>query len=92
MQSWIFPNSTPITASFPICLASPAMTHLTLKSHQQAALDALGAFARAAPMKRPALATSRGRFFPDFVAGLMDGRVAVLKFKSAQLDRALASP
>ena len=32
------------------------MTALTLKSYQQAALDALGAFARAAQMKGPALA------------------------------------
>ena len=32
------------------------MTSLTLKSYQQAALNALGAFARAAQMKGPALA------------------------------------
>ena len=32
-----------------------------------------------------ALPTSKGRFFPDFVAELMDGRVAVLGFKGAHL-------
>ncbi len=32
-----------------------------------------------------ALPTSRGRFFPDFVAELRDGRVAVLEFKGAHL-------
>jgi type III restriction enzyme len=32
-----------------------------------------------------ALPTSKGRFFPDFVAELMDGRVAVLEFKGAHL-------
>jgi type III restriction enzyme len=32
-----------------------------------------------------ALPTSRGRFFPDFVAELLDGRVAVLEFKGAHL-------
>ena len=32
-----------------------------------------------------ALATSRGRFFPDFVAELMDGRVAVVEYKGAHL-------
>ena len=33
-----------------------------------------------------ALPTSRGRFFPDFVAELLDGRVAVLEFKGAHLQ------
>ncbi|MDB5889210.1 MAG: type restriction endonuclease subunit, partial [Polaromonas sp.] len=32
-----------------------------------------------------ALATSRGRFFPDFVAELMDGRIAVVEYKGAHL-------
>lgn len=32
-----------------------------------------------------ALATSRGRFFPDFVAELLDGRVAVVEYKGAHL-------
>ena len=32
-----------------------------------------------------ALATSRGRFYPDFVAELMDGRVAVIEYKGAHL-------
>ncbi len=32
-----------------------------------------------------ALATSRGRFFPDFVAELTDGRVAVVEYKGAHL-------
>jgi len=32
-----------------------------------------------------ALATSRGRFFPDFVAELNDGRVAVVEYKGAHL-------
>jgi type III restriction enzyme len=32
-----------------------------------------------------ALPTSRGRFFPDFVAELADGRIAVLEFKGAHL-------
>jgi type III restriction enzyme len=32
-----------------------------------------------------ALPTSRGRFFPDFVAELVDGRIAVLEFKGAHL-------
>ena len=32
-----------------------------------------------------ALATSRGRFFPDFVAELVDGRVAVIEYKGAHL-------
>ncbi len=32
-----------------------------------------------------ALPTSRGRFYPDFVAELLDGRVAVLEFKGAHL-------
>jgi len=32
-----------------------------------------------------ALATSRGRFFPDFVAELVDGRVAVVEYKGAHL-------
>jgi len=32
-----------------------------------------------------ALPTSRGRFFPDFVAELRDGRVAALEFKGAHL-------
>ena len=32
-----------------------------------------------------ALPTSRGRFFPDFIAELVDGRVAVLEFKGAHL-------
>lgn len=32
-----------------------------------------------------ALATSRGRFFPDFVAELVDGRIAVLEYKGAHL-------
>ncbi len=31
------------------------------------------------------LATSRGRFFPDFVAELVDGRVAVVEYKGAHL-------
>ena len=31
------------------------------------------------------LATSRGRFFPDFVAELVDGRVAVVEYKGALL-------
>ena len=133
------------------------MTTLTLKSYQQAALDALRAFARAAQLKGPAmafgeqvgrpynpdpfgevpciclriptgggktlmaahavnvlaqewratdapvalwlvpsdnlatapcgfaLATSRGRFFPDFVAELLDGRIAVVEYKGAHL-------
>lgn len=32
-----------------------------------------------------ALATSRGRFFPDFVAELVDGRIAVIEYKGAHL-------
>ena len=32
-----------------------------------------------------ALATSRGRFFPDFVAELTDGRLAVVEYKGAHL-------
>lgn len=32
-----------------------------------------------------ALPTSRGRFFPDFIAELLDGRVAVMEFKGAHL-------
>ncbi len=32
-----------------------------------------------------ALATSRGRFFPDFVAELTDGRIAVVEYKGAHL-------
>lgn len=32
-----------------------------------------------------ALATSRGRFFPDFVAELVDGRVALVEYKGAHL-------
>ncbi len=32
-----------------------------------------------------ALATSRGRFFPDFVAELRDGRIAVVEYKGAHL-------
>ena len=32
-----------------------------------------------------ALPTSRGRFFPDFVAQLKDGRVAVVEYKGAHL-------
>ena len=32
-----------------------------------------------------ALPTSRGRFFPDFVAELSDGRIAVIEFKGAHL-------
>ena len=32
-----------------------------------------------------ALATSKGRFFPDFVAELVDGRVAVIEYKGAHL-------
>ena len=32
-----------------------------------------------------ALATSRGRFFPDFVAELLDGRIAVVEYKGAHL-------
>jgi type III restriction enzyme len=32
-----------------------------------------------------ALATSRGRFFPDFVAELMDGRIALVEYKGAHL-------
>lgn len=32
-----------------------------------------------------ALATSRGRFFPDFVAELDDGRIAVVEYKGAHL-------
>jgi type III restriction enzyme len=32
-----------------------------------------------------ALATSRGRFFPDFVAELKDGRIAVVEYKGAHL-------
>ena len=32
-----------------------------------------------------ALATSKGRFYPDFVAELLDGRVAVVKYKGAHL-------
>ena len=32
-----------------------------------------------------ALATSKGRFFPDFVAELMDGRMAVVEYKGAHL-------
>ncbi|CDS52374.1 hypothetical protein [Polaromonas sp. CG9_12] len=31
------------------------------------------------------LTTSKGRFFPDFVAELLDGRVAVVEYKGAQL-------
>ncbi|MBH2010475.1 MAG: type III restriction endonuclease subunit R, partial [Xanthomonadaceae bacterium] len=31
------------------------------------------------------LATSKGRFFPDFVAELLDGRVAVVEYKGAHL-------
>lgn len=31
------------------------------------------------------LTTSRGRFFPDFVAELLDGRVAVVEYKGAHL-------
>jgi type III restriction enzyme len=31
------------------------------------------------------LATSRGRFYPDFVAELLDGRVAVVEYKGAHL-------
>ena len=30
-------------------------------------------------------ATSRGRFFPDFVADLLDGRIAVVEYKGAHL-------
>ena len=32
-----------------------------------------------------ALPTSRGRFFPDFVAELKDGRIAVVEYKGAHL-------
>ena len=32
-----------------------------------------------------ALPTSRGRFFPDFVAQLKDGRIAVVEYKGAHL-------
>ncbi len=32
-----------------------------------------------------ALATSRGRFFPDFVAELVDGRIALVEYKGAHL-------
>lgn len=32
-----------------------------------------------------ALATSRGRFYPDFVAELVDGRIAVVEYKGAHL-------
>ena len=32
-----------------------------------------------------ALPTSKGRFFPDFVAELMDGRIAVIEYKGAHL-------
>lgn len=32
-----------------------------------------------------ALATSRGRFFPDFVAELLDGRIALVEYKGAHL-------
>ncbi len=32
-----------------------------------------------------ALATSKGRFFPDFVAELMDGRMVVVEYKGAHL-------
>ena len=32
-----------------------------------------------------ALATSKGRFYPDFVAELVDGRVAVVEYKGAHL-------
>ena len=32
-----------------------------------------------------ALPTSKGRFFPDFVAELLDGRVAVVEYKGAHL-------
>lgn len=32
-----------------------------------------------------ALATSRGRFFPDFVAELIDGHIAVVEYKGAHL-------
>ena len=32
-----------------------------------------------------ALATSRGRFYPDFVAELLDGRIAVVEYKGAHL-------
>ena len=32
-----------------------------------------------------ALATSKGRFFPDFVAELVDGRIAVVEYKGAHL-------
>ena len=32
-----------------------------------------------------ALATSRGRFFPDFVAELKDGRIAVIEYKGSHL-------
>jgi type III restriction enzyme len=31
------------------------------------------------------LPTSKGRFFPDFVAELNDGRIAVIEFKGAHL-------
>ena len=34
------------------------------------------------------LPTSRGRFYADFVAELVDGRVALLEFKGAHLDNA----
>ena len=34
---------------------------------------------------RLALVTSRGRFFPDFVAELTDGRIAVVEYKGAHL-------
>ena len=32
-----------------------------------------------------ALATSKGRFFPDFIAELIDGRIAVVEYKGAHL-------
>jgi type III restriction enzyme len=32
-----------------------------------------------------ALATSRGRFYPDFVAELVDGRIAIIEYKGAHL-------
>lgn len=31
------------------------------------------------------MATSKGRFYPDFVAELTDGRVAVIEYKGAHL-------
>lgn len=95
------------------------MTTLALKSYQQAALNTLAAFARAAQQKGPAmafgelvgrpynpdpfgevpcvclriptgggktrLATSKGHFYPDFVAELLDGRLAVIEYKGAHL-------